>query len=280
MIEDNPDWQIYTRMMQALYEKNPARISVAGSVESIREITAQTLYDCHRAFYTPSNMILTVVGNVDPIHIVDLARSVLPREGGPAIPRDYGEEPPNAAEHETSARMEVSIPQFLAGYKCRPARDGEEYLRLQLLGDLTCDLLLGESSPLYLRLYDEGLINGSFSGSFEMMPGIAYLYAGGDSKDARKVTEEIQKECARIVREGLDEPYFRRVCRASYGCMLRDLNSFENIAVSLTEGYFHGFDAYRFPRIFDDLRPEDVTAFVQENITEEHAVLSQILPRA
>jgi predicted Zn-dependent peptidase len=79
MIEDNPDWQVYTRMMQALYQNSTGRISVAGSVESIREITAQTLYDCHKAFYTPSNMMLTVVGNVDPIHIVDLARRILPR---------------------------------------------------------------------------------------------------------------------------------------------------------------------------------------------------------
>ena len=61
MIEDNPDWQIYTRMMQALYHTSTARTSIAGTVESISHITAETLYDCHKAFYTPSNMILTVV---------------------------------------------------------------------------------------------------------------------------------------------------------------------------------------------------------------------------
>ena len=50
MIEDNPEWQVYKRLMQALYHTSPARISVAGSVESISHITAQTLYVCHRAF--------------------------------------------------------------------------------------------------------------------------------------------------------------------------------------------------------------------------------------
>ncbi len=74
MIEDNPDWQIYTRMMQALYHTSTARTSIAGTVESISHITAETLYDCHKAFYTPSNMILTVVGDVDPIHVADMAR--------------------------------------------------------------------------------------------------------------------------------------------------------------------------------------------------------------
>ena len=62
MIEDNPDWQIYTRMLECLYSSSPARTSIAGTVESISHITAETLYDCHKAFYTPSNMILTVVG--------------------------------------------------------------------------------------------------------------------------------------------------------------------------------------------------------------------------
>ena len=186
MIEDNPDWQLYTRMMKALYRSHAARESIAGTVESISHITAKTLYDCHRAFYTPSNMVLTVVGNVDPIHVVDLARRILPPEGGPVIPRDYGQEPAAVAEKETKMAMEVAMPQFLTGFKCDPAPEGEDYMRLAAIGDMACDILLGDSSPLYQRLYEEGVINTSFGGAFEMMPGVAYLYAGGDSKDARR----------------------------------------------------------------------------------------------
>ena len=279
MIEDNPDWQIYTRMLQALYSKSPARTSIAGTVESISHITAETLYDCHKAFYTPSNMVLTVVGDVDPIHVVDMARRILPREGGPVIPRDYGDEPETVAERETSCAMEVSCPQFLAGFKCRPAQDGEEYMRLALIGDMACDILLGDSSPLYLRLYDEGLINTSFGGSFEMMPGIAYLYAGGDSKDARAVTAAIQKEAERLVREGIDEDFYQRIRKASFGANLRGLNSFENIAVSLSEGYFHDYDPFRFPQVFDSITKSDVEAFLRDNILPERMVLSEITPK-
>ncbi|WP_289466470.1 insulinase family protein, partial [Klebsiella pneumoniae] len=45
MIEDNPDWKVFMNLMEALYKTHPIRISVAGSVESISHITAQTLYD-------------------------------------------------------------------------------------------------------------------------------------------------------------------------------------------------------------------------------------------
>jgi predicted Zn-dependent peptidase len=266
-------------MLQALYSKSPARTSIAGTVESISHITAETLYDCHKAFYTPSNMVLAVVGDVDPQCVVNLAQRVLPCESGPVIPRDYGDEPDAVAERETSCAMEVSCPQFLAGFKCRPAQDGEEYMRLALIGDIACDILLGDSSPLYLRLYDEGLINTSFGGSFEMMPGIAYLYAGGDSKDARAVTREIQKEAERLVREGIDEAFYQRIKKAAFGANLRGLNSFENIAVSLSEGYFHGYDPFSFPQVFDSIRKEDITSFLKENILAERMVLSEIVPK-
>ena len=279
MIEDNPDWQIYSRMMKALYAASTARTSIAGTVESISHITAETLYDCHKAFYTPSNMVLTVVGNVDPVHVVDIARRILPREGGPAIPRDYGTEPAQVAEKETKLAMEVSCPQFLTGFKCTPAEDGEGYMRQSLIGDMACDILLGDSSPLYLRLYDRGLINTSFGGAYEMMPGVAYLYAGGDSKDARAVTAEIQKEAKRLVEEGIDEDFYQRVRRASFGSNLRGLNSFENIAVSLSEGYFHGYDPFRFPQVFDTITKDDITAFLRENLTADRAVLSEIVPK-
>lgn len=279
MIEDNPDWQLYMGMLRGLYSTSSARTAIAGTVESISHITAETLYDCHKAFYTPSNMILTVVGDVDPVRVVDLARHVLPREGGPAIPRDHGTEPAEVAQRETRMEMEVSCPQFLAGFKCAPAAEGEDYLRLAAIGDMACDILLGDSSPLYLRLYDQGLINTSFGGAFEMMPGVAYLYAGGDSKDARTVAEEIRKEAARLVMEGIDEGFYQRVRRSAFGENLRGLNSFENIAVSLTEGYFHGYDPLRFPQVFDTITKDDITAFLRDNITGDRMVLSEIVPR-
>ena len=256
MIEDNPDWQIYTRMLRALYQNHAARTSIAGTVESISHITAKTLYDCHKAFYTPANMILTVVGDVDPVHVIDLANRVLPKLSGPIIERDYGTEPETVAEKETVLEMEVSAPQFLAGFKCAPAAEGDDYMRASILGDMA-----------------------SFGGAFEMMPGVAYLYAGGDSKDANAVTDAILREAARIAAEGVDEDYFRRIRKASFGANLRGLNSFENIAVTLTEGYFHGYDPLRFPEVFESITPEDVAAFLKTNVTAERMVLSRIVPK-
>ena len=80
MIEDQPGWQAYHLLLEAMYQHHPVRNSVAGSVESISHITAETLYHCHEAFYTPSNMVLCVAGNVDPEMVCQMARDILPQE--------------------------------------------------------------------------------------------------------------------------------------------------------------------------------------------------------
>ena len=175
--------------------------------------------------------------------------------------------------------MEVSSPQFLAGYKCRPVPEGEDRLRCMILGDLACDLLFGESSPLYQRLYSQGLINASFGGAYELMPGAAFLYAGGESKEPQAVAAALQEEADRLIREGVDQDFFQRTLRASFGSNLRGLNSFENIAVSLTEGCFGGYDPFRFPQVFDSVTQEDVLAFLRENLVQERWALSEIVPK-
>lgn len=280
MIEDNPEWQVYKRLMQALYHTSPARVSVAGSVESISHITAQTLYDCHKAFYTPANMCLVAVGDLDPASVFSLAEKVLPKKSGPAIPRDYGRETDlTPLEAEVSCEMEVSMPTFLLGFKCPPMSGGQEQMRRTLIGELACDVLLGDSSPLYARLYSQGLINGTFGYSFDTLPGVAYAYIGGDSKDPHAVAEEVLQEARRLVKDGIDPDYYARIVRANYGSTLKSLNSFESIAISLVEGQFDGYDPLLFPEMFDSITPQDLLAFIRENLCREHMALSVVYPK-
>ena len=281
MIEDDPDWRVYANLMECLYHSSPARIPVAGSVESIRQITPQTLYDCHRAFYTPANMVLVCVGDMDPERVAAEAEAILPKTSGPSIDRDYGrEESLSPAGRERELTMEVSMPMFLAGYKCRPQTGGDAVLRQSIIGDMACDVLFGDSSPLYTRLYEEGVINSSLGGNFDMLPGAEYVYVGGDAKDPRQIFDEINRQAKKLGEEGIDEAFYQQIRRASYGSMIRSLNSFENIAVSMAEGYFRGFDYYRFPEIFDTVTKSDVESFLRENITPERAALSIIRPGA
>lgn len=279
MVEDTPDWRVYTNLLGCLYHSSPARVPIAGTVESIAEITPETLYECHRAFYDGANMALVLVGDIDADEVASLAEELLPPSHGETIARDYGAEDMKVASPCKREAMEVSMPQFLVGFKCEPCADGEALMRQDVIADLACDLLLGDSSPLYQRLYDAGLINGSFGGGFDQLPGAAYLYAGGDSKEPETVVRAILDEAARLSREGADEAFFERLRRASFGATLRALNSFENIAVSLADGCFRGFDPFRFPELYDSVTRADVEGFLRENIIAERSALSILTPK-
>ena len=280
MVEDTPDWQVYEKLLECLYRSSPARIPIAGSVESIAEISAETLYACHKAFYDPKNMMLCVVGDVDADAVLALAEELTPESHGETIARNYGaDEDMTVAAKEHRSEMEVNMPQFLVGFKCPASADGEALLRDCLIGEMACDILLGDSSPLYHKLYDAGLINGSFGGGFDQLPGIAYLYAGGESTQPEAVSTAIVEEAERLGREGVDETFYQQIRRASFGASLRELNSFESIALSLADGYFRGFDALRFPEVYDTIERADIERFLRENVVEARRALSVIEPK-
>lgn len=277
MVEDTPDWQVYMQMMRLLYPDSPLSTPIAGTVESIAAIDARTLYDCHAAFYAPSNMALCVVGDVRMEDILTAANDVLPAAAGARAEREYGTPGPITARR-AARTMAVSTPQFLAGWRLVPAAAGDDSLRQSLVADVACDLLLGDSSPLYNRLYDARRINGSFGVGFDRLPGAAYVYAGGECSESDAVVADIIDAARAMARSGVDEAAFRRSLRAGFGASVRALNSFENIAVSLCEGFFRGSDPFRLPEIFDTIRPADAEAFLRDAFTAENCVLSLIEP--
>jgi predicted Zn-dependent peptidase len=280
MIEDNPDWRLYQNLLRALYRNNPLRIPLAGSKNSIAEITADTLYQCHRAFYHPGNMVLCVVGDVDPEQVAAIAQDVLPQERRDRAEKDLGAPEPDApAERQITEVMAVSSPNFLLGLKARPHPAGEEDLRLQLLGDLAGDILAGESSPLYAKLYSEGLIDKSFFVSYESSPGTAFLMLGGESKQVEPVTEAILDEGARLRREGINPDLFRRCKKAAYGSRVRALNSMDHVGTRLAAGKLKGYHYYRFADLYDTIALEDIQAFLDGLIRQDCAALSVVTPK-
>jgi len=280
MVEDDPDYAVYYGLMKSLFSHNPIRDSVAGTVESISEITAKTLYDCHRVFYNPSNMALCVAGDVDHAEIFDIARKILPETPGGVPQRDYGPaEDLRPVQKSFAADMEVSLPIFLAGCKANPPGAGRDNLRLELVSMLALEILAGHSSPLYLRLYGEGFVNSDFSASFESVAGAAYSMFGGECRDPRRVFGEVNSEIVKLSEYGPDKDLFRRVKKASQGRLIRSLNSFDAICNNYAGGHFRGYDAFEAPAILASLTEDDVTGFFRESLVPDNMAISIVKPK-
>lgn len=281
MGEDSPDARVYEELLRAMYRTHPVRVPIAGDLESIRSITPELLYDCHRAFYHPGNMVLSVVGDVDPEQVEKIAARVLPDTGPPPeLRRDLGpREDLICPRSKTVLEMDVAMPTFQLGFKCPDPGVGPGSLRAQYLGDLAAEALMGESSPLYLRLYEKGLIDGSFGVGYEMFPGTAVFSCGGDSEAPEAVGEAVLEEWQRLSREGLDEGLFRRLKKSELGRRIRDLDGFDSLCYRICAGHFAGAAYLDFPAAYNAVTREEVEAFLRQTVVPEHMSLSMVLPR-
>ena len=280
MYEDSPETQVSENLFAALYAEHPVRRPIAGTVESIGAITPELLYDCFRAFYRPANMLLCVVGDVDAEKVAELAAAVTGGEMQTPPQRDYGKkETMTPAQASVSRAMEVSMPTFAIGFKCEPPASGLEAMRREIIGDLAAEILVGESSALYQRLYEDGLIDAGFSAGYESVKDACQLSANGDSDAPEQVLEAILQEAERIRREGFEEELFQRLKKSSLGRRTRDLDSFESICYRICAYHFDGADYFRFPEAYASVTPADVRDFLAATVCRERAVLSVVHPK-
>ena len=280
MNEDAPETRIFEDLMKAMYREHPIREPILGTRQTIGEITPQVLYDCHRAFYRPENMILCVVADCDPEEIRDMALRMTENMLCPRVEmKGQWNEPADCEKHEIASHMEVARPMFQLGFKCDPPGIGEQAIYREFVGDLAAEVLFGESSELYLRLYEQGLIDPSFGGGLDTVPEVAMLTASGDSDDPGAVRDAILEQARKIAAEGIDEGDFLRIKRSTLGGRIRSLDSFDSVCFRICAYHFSGFDYFRFPEVYESVKAEDVQEFIAQVVTPERCSLSVIEPK-
>ena len=277
MTADNPDSRVFEQLMAQMYGRHPIRIPILGTKETIGRITPQVLYDCHKAFYRPSNMLLCVVGDVSPEQVCALAAELLGSEKHPAPEKeDTWQEDMTCLSPYGEMAMEVACPMFQLGFKCEPAGRGAEAVRQEIIGDLAAEALFGESSALYLKLYEEGVIDSSFGGGFESVDGMSFLTASGDSEDPQAVRTAILEQAKTLLETGISREDFLRMKRSALGRRIRDLDSFDSTAFRICAYRFSGFEYFDYPAVFASVTEQEVCEFVQRVVTPERCSLSVI----
>ena len=147
------------------------------------------------------------------------------------------------------------------------------------MGELAAEVLFGESSALYLELYEQGLIDSSFGGGLDTIDGLAMLVCGGDSNDPEETWQRIVDEAKSLLDRGVAETDFNRLKKSFLGRRVKDLDSFESTCFRLCAYHYDQYDYFRFPELFRQVRPEDVLEFIRENVVAEHSAMSVVVPK-
>ena len=238
MYEDSPEWRVLFNLLGALYHNHPVKVDIAGSVESIAEITPESLYTCYNSYYSLNNMALSVVGNVTVDEVVDICNKYLLEKESERVEVEsiFPEEPYEIKENYVKQVFPVAVPIFNLGFKL-PAdkiHTAEEIAAF----DILLFMLASSTSPMYRQLMDDGLINSGFS--YEMFEGSGYcsLIFSGESRDPERAAEIIKAYFDNVKAEGLSEKDFEDARKATFGDALSSLNSVDTIANMLEDSYF------------------------------------------
>lgn len=280
MYDDSPDWRLLTALCQCLYHSHPIRQDIAGTVDSISRITPELLYACTDAFYNPGNMVLAAAGNITSEEVLAACRRAgLCEPRTPyRVQRQVTPEPEQLAARRMEFAMPVSKPCLGLGFREQPLAQGAAGLEKRIICDMLTELVCGGTTPLYRKLYDEGLINPEFDGDFIAVEGALCILFTGESDAPETVRELLLAEIARLRAEGVDEELFTLCKNRMYGEMLTDLEAIEDTASALASSYLQGYTLYEELQALASLTKQKVDEALQTMLLEKNCATVLIRP--
>ncbi|MDT2333131.1 EF-P 5-aminopentanol modification-associated protein YfmH [Enterococcus faecium] len=274
MYEDDPNWRMFFGILNNLYPTHPLHIDIAGTVESIDKITAQDLYTCYRTFYQPSNMVLFVVGKMEPEKLMKLIRENQEAKNFPPKQEIVRYFPENTKEIIKQSALEAAITRdkFVLGIKGLDTlpQEGTELLCYKTAINLLFQMILGNTSRNYLAMYNQGIIDDSFGFEFSLDREFHFADFSGDTDEPEKAAEKVKE----IILGFADDPEVSEtnldlLKKKMLGQYFQSLNSIEYIANQFTQSLFGDRTLFDLPEIIDSIQMKDVLAAGEAFISEE-----------
>ena len=278
MYDDDPAWKLYMNAMDCMYEQNPIKIDIAGTIESISKITPDVLYKCYNTFYHPSNMTMVICGDFQPETMIEeVKKRLLPKENQGAIKRIYPSKENKIHKAFKNEKMEVSTPIFMMGYKDHENIE-EDRVKKHIAIEILLNMVIGKSSKTYQELYTEGLLLAQPDMDYEFSDQYAHILISGTSKNPQKVMEQMTQTVNKMLQNGIEEEHFERMRRKVYGDYVVEYNNVGNIARMFLADTMKKVQSFDYIEKFETVTKEYTEQILKEVFQEENKILSIIEP--
>ncbi|HAA83480.1 MAG: Processing peptidase [Thermodesulfobacterium sp. 37_54] len=201
---DNPHVVLFEEVMKASYQKYPYRRPIIGYEETVRSFKREDLLSFINQFYTPENMVLSVVGKIPQDELFSLINKYftnLPKRKLKKV--KFPEEPFTEKPKLVWVERPVKEGYFvftLPGVSFREEDAPLLDLLVQALGG-------GESSRLYVRLKRElNLVKTISMSAFSPVgPGLIEIYGTADPEKFKDIVSHLITELEEIKNLGITE---------------------------------------------------------------------------
>lgn len=278
MYDDDPNWRVMFNLLGAMYHNHPVKIDIAGTVESIAEITPQKLYDCYNGFYNLRNMALVVVGGCAKLDLImDMADKHLKESPKKDVDSTFPTEPAEVVSDYVEQKFPVSVPMFHLGFK--EAVNKERLTNKEMAESaILLFAVASGSSELYQKLEDKGLINNSFDYEHFEGPFYSSVFFGGESTNPKEASRVIREYIDALRQTGISPADFEIAKKAVYGEGVSSLNRNETIANIIMDGDFSGREIFNYIEEVKSTTLEDVNKRLLKQLDSKNSSLSVILP--
>ncbi|EOT39103.1 EF-P 5-aminopentanol modification-associated protein YfmH [Enterococcus columbae] len=265
MYDDDPNWRQFFGMLRNLYPNHPVGIDIAGTVESIADITAEDLYLCYHTFYHPSNMTLFIVGNIDVEEVMQWVRdNQAAKTFAPIRPieRIFPEDSYDTIKPYDQLAMPISRPKTVLGIKGLQQKlpsDAKEKMIFRSALHLLFQMLLGNTSANFLRLYNQGIIDDTFGFEFNLDRAFHFADFSTDTDDPATFEKEIRAILLNYRQDPeVNEANLALLKKKTLGKYFQSLNSLEHIANQFTQDLFGEYTLFDMPEIIQSLTLADL----------------------
>ena len=279
MYDDYPDWKVYLNAINAMYHNHPIKIDVVGTIETVNQINKEILYKCYQTFYNPSNMVLVICGDFVPEEMLEeVKKRLINTKANGEIKRIYPEEPTEIVKEKVEQNLEVSRPIYTIGIKDSREKcsleNKNEIVKKHIAIEILLNLIIGRSSNLYKKLYQEELTYSQPSLDYEFSKNYAHILIAGQSKDPEKIYELFKQEVRKFKEQGINVEDFERIKKMIYGGYVKEFNDVSDIARMFLADYFKGINSFDYLEEMESINVEYLEQVLKNVFREDKMVIS------
>ena len=282
MYDDDPSFMVYFNALRAMYQKNPVRIDIAGTIESISHITKELLYTCYNTFYSPQNMFFIVIGDVDVDETIDLIEENINKYENNSVPNTKivkynAQEPKEIAKKDIVQKMEVYMPQLCIGYKLDLV-DGMQITKNEHIVSILSDMYFSKQTEFFEKEYKEGKVNESIDMQYEGSDAFSHVLISSTSTNIDELEKDILEYMNKIKNEEVNEELFEIVKRKKIGEFILASDNLEVSYRRIIDSILNNIDVYSDVEILKNITKDDIKQFLN-NLTEANRVTSKIISK-
>lgn len=281
MYQEQPNYKLMFQTLGALYHDHPVQVDIAGSVESIYDITAEDLYLSYETFYHPANMVLIIVGDVDPEETIQLVREHEDERNMhemPPITRKAIDEPTSVHTPYVETKMDIVQEKSMLAYKFKPNTISDKVrVKNDMEMMIALDLMFGEQTEFYQSNLEKEVIDDTFGYQFANEMTYSYLILAVTTDYHHEFKESVKAELKKYIENGFVPEELERVRKQTLGEIVSSLNSPEYIANQYTKFYFEGVELFELVNILESITVESVQETLASLIDFDHVVESRLV---